>query len=258
MAVVNVETQLVAADAGPQMPASRHYRKARHDRGAETRQRLLLAALDAFGRYGYEAASTRDIAKRAGANLAAIVYHFGGKEALHQAVAAYVIEQMDCKSDPKIDEAVAALSGPADKRKARVLLQQLMERHIALMLGDPEADLWGRFIMREQMEPSSAFDLIYEHMSQPHQTAVRLVGILLDIDPASDEAMFRVYALTGQVILFRVGEPIVLRRLGRDSLGDKNIALITRIITENIDNMVGIGLADATQEPLRILKSVSA
>ena len=55
------------------LPASRHYRRAQRDRGAETRAQLIEAALDVFGRRGFEGASTREIAKAAGANLAAIV-----------------------------------------------------------------------------------------------------------------------------------------------------------------------------------------
>src|SRR3984893_2334354 len=57
---------------------SRHYRRAQYDRGAETRARLIEAALDVFGRLGLEGATTREIGKQAGVNLAAIVYHFGG------------------------------------------------------------------------------------------------------------------------------------------------------------------------------------
>src|ERR1051325_7635965 len=59
--------------------------RVRRDRGAQTRAELIEAALDVFSRIGFEGASTRMIAQAAGANLAAIVYHFGGKEALYLA-----------------------------------------------------------------------------------------------------------------------------------------------------------------------------
>lgn len=52
------------------------------------RERLLAVAKDLFARYGYDAVSVRDITSRAKANLGAITYHFGSKEALfHAAVA---------------------------------------------------------------------------------------------------------------------------------------------------------------------------
>jgi AcrR family transcriptional regulator len=49
---------------------------------SHTRQRLLEAAELLFVELGYEAMSLRQVTARAHANLAAVNYHFGGKEAL--------------------------------------------------------------------------------------------------------------------------------------------------------------------------------
>jgi AcrR family transcriptional regulator len=51
-----------------------------------TRQRLLDAAERLFAANGFEATSLRDVTSRARANLAAVNYHFGSKEALVRAV----------------------------------------------------------------------------------------------------------------------------------------------------------------------------
>src|SRR5438105_5051392 len=75
---------------------------ARRDRGAQTRAELIEAALDVFGRLGFEGATTRMIAKAAGANLAAILYHFGGKEALYLAVAEHVAHSIFERIGPTI------------------------------------------------------------------------------------------------------------------------------------------------------------
>ncbi|UCC71452.1 MAG: TetR/AcrR family transcriptional regulator [Gemmatimonadota bacterium] len=47
---------------------------------------LVRAACELFARHGYDGASVRAITARAGANLGAITYHFGTKEALYEAV----------------------------------------------------------------------------------------------------------------------------------------------------------------------------
>lgn len=51
-----------------------------------TQRKLLRAAADAFAAQGYDAASTRAIADRAGVNIALIAYHFGGKDGLYEVV----------------------------------------------------------------------------------------------------------------------------------------------------------------------------
>lgn len=223
----------------PSLPASRHYRRARQDRGAETRHKLLLAALDAFGRYGFEGAATRDIAKRAEANLAAIVYHFGSKDALHRAVAEYVVEQMESRIGGSVDKAARALKGDVDRPTARRLLQDIIDANINSMLGEAESELWGRFIMREQMEPSSTFDIIYDFMTKCQGTTTELISLLLNLDPRSEEATFRAFAISGQFVIFCVARPMVAKKLGRDTLicGDRDE--IRRVVAEHIDLLVG-------------------
>jgi AcrR family transcriptional regulator len=51
-----------------------------------TRHALLDHAADVFAENGFDRASVREITSRAGANQAAINYHFGGKEALYREV----------------------------------------------------------------------------------------------------------------------------------------------------------------------------
>jgi len=54
-----------------------------HD-GNETCERLLAAAERLFAERGFEATSVRDITTEAGCNVAAVNYHFGGKENLYR------------------------------------------------------------------------------------------------------------------------------------------------------------------------------
>lgn len=49
---------------------------------SEIREKILTSAESLFAQHGYEGASLRQITKAANANLAAVNYHFGDKEAL--------------------------------------------------------------------------------------------------------------------------------------------------------------------------------
>ena len=50
--------------------------------GSDTRQRILDAALEAFGTRGYEAVSLDDLALQLGVRKQTILYHFGSKAEL--------------------------------------------------------------------------------------------------------------------------------------------------------------------------------
>ncbi|MEZ5977808.1 MAG: TetR/AcrR family transcriptional regulator [Planctomycetota bacterium] len=71
--------------AAPAEPPTGHRTDAAAS-GAETRERLLDVAERLFADLGYEAASLRAVTGEAGANLAAVHYHFGSKEGLFAAV----------------------------------------------------------------------------------------------------------------------------------------------------------------------------
>jgi AcrR family transcriptional regulator len=77
-----------------------------------TRDRLLLAAADAFARLGFDGASTRDICAAADANPAAINYHFGSKRGLYEAVLAEPLKRLRA--------AVAGFADPAMPIEAAV------------------------------------------------------------------------------------------------------------------------------------------
>jgi AcrR family transcriptional regulator len=67
-------------------PRRRRSGARRNEAGLETRVRLLDAAERLFGERGLDAVSVRDITEAAGANTAAIHYHFGSKVDLVAAI----------------------------------------------------------------------------------------------------------------------------------------------------------------------------
>jgi AcrR family transcriptional regulator len=68
---------------------------ARQRQREATRERILEAAVEAFAEKGFLGASTREIARRAGANQGLITYHFRSKDELWRAAADTIFEGLD-------------------------------------------------------------------------------------------------------------------------------------------------------------------
>ena len=62
-----------------------------------TRTQLIDAGLRLFAIHGYDGVTTRQLSRQAGANLAAIAYHFGGKQGLYRAV----LEKLVADTEPR-------------------------------------------------------------------------------------------------------------------------------------------------------------
>ncbi len=218
---------------GEERRGSPHYRRAQRDRGADTRAQLVEAALDVFGRLGYEGATTREIAKAANANLAAIVYHFGSKEALHIAVAEHVVASILAK----VGTALAAASEPAataSPEAARAALHRLIDTRVEVMLGSAEAERWARFIVREQLQPTVAFEVIYGFMGRAVATSTKLVSTILG-RPEDESVRLRAVTIMGQIMIFRIAQAAVLRRMEWTAIGERERSAIKAVVHQNAD-----------------------
>ena len=69
----------------------------------ETRTRILDAAEELFMQHGFEATSMRQLTAKAGANLAAVNYHFGSKDALIEAVFRRRLDSMNATRIAELD-----------------------------------------------------------------------------------------------------------------------------------------------------------
>src|SRR5450631_4529413 len=81
--------------------------------------RLIGVAIDLFGRDGMNAVGTRAIAEAAGAQMSAITYHFGGKEALYLACAQHITAEMRERIAPLLELARWACTESGGAAEAR-------------------------------------------------------------------------------------------------------------------------------------------
>ena len=120
-----------------------------------TRERILDAAERLFAEHGFEGTTIRAVTKEAGANLAAVGYHFGSKAALLKAVAERVMEPViagqlgrldeleKAGGEPKIEELVEAFITPYFDRLPRKseARGKTVSRLVGRILGDPAEEI---------------------------------------------------------------------------------------------------------------------
>jgi len=101
-----------------------------NDSSNETRELILVAALKAFAERGFDGATTRQIAKSAGANHGLIPYYFGTKPKLWQAAVDRAFAQLEAGLDMVLDDT----SIPDDRERTRLLIR----RFIRFVAQNPE------------------------------------------------------------------------------------------------------------------------
>ena len=196
-------------------PKQRRPPKGGYARGDETRAKIIAAALEVFGAHGFDGASTRMLADKAGVNLPALQYYFDGKEGVYLACAEHIAEQIEGHLGPATNRIVQTLASEEPSR-ARLLrmLDALLDNLVDLMVGGHELEKWVLFMIREQAHPTKAFDIIFARvMRRAVSASAALVGELLK-RPANDPVVLvRALALIGQVLFFRTARESALRVL---------------------------------------------
>jgi TetR/AcrR family transcriptional regulator, regulator of cefoperazone and chloramphenicol sensitivity len=217
------------------------------------RARLLDAAAEIFGTYNLEGATTRQLAERAEVNQAAIPYYFGGKEGLYLAT----IEHFFSVHAPKIGSVVAEIESRLtakniDRGEALDLLKTLLGTMLEVLLRQQTNRSFGRIIIREQMQPTKAFDLIYERVIRHvHQTVSALLAILLEREPDDRSVIFRAQMIVGQILVFLAGRETIKRRLNLTGYTDEEFAEIKAALHEQLDLLRPIGLASEARSTKR-------
>jgi len=209
-------------------------------RGDDTRHRLIEAAIEVFAEMGFEGASTRELAARAKTNLAAIPYHFGSKAGLYRAVARHIADGMLKKLGPALAEVETALAGSPGRRELIRLFDLLVVKNLAAVLvGSAEAGRWCPFILREQMRPGEAFEIVYRaFILRMQNTCAALVARLLNVPEDDPRTMVRAIAIIGQILIFRVGRAALLKRMAWKELSADNLQLIQAVLSEDLERIV--------------------
>lgn len=209
-------------------------------------QALIDAAIELFGRHGYSAVSTRALCRHAGTNVAAIKYHFGGKDQLYRGAIQHVVDIFG----PRLDMVLAGfiqgrdLAGDDRDRQAR-LISNLVRGLLNMLLGSEDMKRFVPFMIREFFVPSQHFSLFYDALPRRlHTLFTEIVAMAHGLDPQSEQAVIRAHAVIGQIMVFNIGREILFRRLDWDDYDDARIQRITREVETMVLQTLHLELPD--------------
>ena len=116
----------------------------------EPRDRLLDAAERLFGEHGFEATSVRDLTAEAGCNVAAVNYHFGGKDRLYLETFRRLLARLR-------DRRIASVAGALETAGGEATLELFLEAFAEAFLEPLREEGHGRrlmsFLDREMRDP---------------------------------------------------------------------------------------------------------
>jgi AcrR family transcriptional regulator len=163
----------------------------------ETRWRLLQSATEVFAEVGFKAATTREIARRAEVNLAAIHYHFGDKAALYREVFRLPFLN-DCNSFATIEV------------ESIPLRDALYALYVWLFPPEAESDPMLRQFMRlharEEGEPSGVLgDAMVQAFRPNHDNLRALLCRELGLEAPDDDVERLAFSLVGLATVYLHG-----------------------------------------------------
>jgi TetR/AcrR family transcriptional regulator, regulator of cefoperazone and chloramphenicol sensitivity len=206
----------------------------------DAKQRLIEAGLEIFGAYNLEGATTRQLAQRAGVNQAAIPYYFGGKEGLYLAVIRYMLQHKGAQVLPVADRIRRKITGrQLAPEEALALIRTLFSTIVSVLLQDQATTTWARIIVREQMQPTKAFDILYEQLIRHvHEALSVLLAIVLKRKATDPVVILRAHTLVGQIIIFLSGRETIRRRMNWEKYTATEIKQIQQAIDEQLDLLI--------------------
>jgi TetR/AcrR family transcriptional regulator, regulator of cefoperazone and chloramphenicol sensitivity len=187
-----------------------------------TKVRLIEAAGEEFADKGFDATRIRAICDRAGANVAAVNYHFGDKEQLYVQT---VLDAHRCGMELGQDDAAVA-AGPAEQ--LRSFIHHFLTHVLAI--NHPE-DWRHRLMLREMLHPTSASDVLVRESIRPHFE--RLQQIMRQFCPDADARKLNAlsFSVIGQCLHYRMARPVTERLIGPEAFHALDLDFLTDHIT---------------------------
>lgn len=177
-------------------PASDRPRAAAED----TRSRILAVATRAFAEMGIENVSMRELTTLAGANIAAINYHFGSKEGLAEAIFEEIAPRLNSMRLRELDEVLQHAAARGERPAVSAIVSSFTRPYL-----DPafslEGGLLAQLVLKHRLSPSPMTQRIISRHFDPMARQYMRAFAMACPDVSPDEFAWRYMFMAGAVVL---------------------------------------------------------
>jgi AcrR family transcriptional regulator len=162
---------------------------------------LLEAAGPIFANRGYQAATIREICAGAGANVAAINYHFGDKLGLYTEV---------LQQSVRAAQVLAVHNAPDQNTPPEEILRALIRARLRSINGKDLPDWHSRLLAHEFAQPTPALRQLVDKVTRPiYKRLLELIGGMIGLPPNDDNTRLCAISVVGQVLAYVLPGPLL-------------------------------------------------
>jgi AcrR family transcriptional regulator len=166
-----------------------------------TREKLLDVAGRIFAERGYRAATIREICVAAGANIAAVNYHFGDKLGLYTEV---VRQSMRMAELEAMQNALDQLAPP------EAILRSVIRVRLRGICRRDRPDWYFRILVHELAQPTAALRQLINKVGRPlFERMLGLIGGMIGLPANDDKTRLCAISVMGQILVYVFSLPLL-------------------------------------------------
>jgi AcrR family transcriptional regulator len=206
-------------------PAAKHHgRKGSPVDSAATRQKLVDSAGPIFAEKGYHSATVREICKRAGANVAAVNYHFKDKLGLYEEVL------VQCKRATHVAQIFAALDQTGSPED---ILRDVIRARVQGLRKNAMPNWQLRIFAHELADPSPALSRLINRVSRPiYDRLLELIAKIIGMPARHVKTRLCAHSVMGQILFYVFAGPVLERFSPDMKLTDEMLEQIANHIAD--------------------------
>jgi len=212
---------------------------------SDTPPALLDAAVAVFAEHGYARATVREIVERAGANIAAVNYHFGDKATL------YARAMDHCRATSNTNNPLVQADAHRDFNADRPPADRLylfVRTMLGHMFRDGQLTDLARMMGHEMQHPTPALDRLVDlSVRRVYDALIQIIRDLLPADANPALAERAAFAAMAQTHHHHLAHPLVARLHPEQRYTETDLDDLARQITDF--TLHGLGIQPPEHQP---------